>query len=149
MLSISLWLFGIWNKLLNICSFKSLESKANLLLPSFLLVITIGFMKQSSSLLSNFHSNFLVSSKSKWTVLPLIWIALNGEWKCVTLLSNGRFPNLLKSSLKLLYMLRVVFEWTLGLQDSRKDTVFNRSNGCFCAFSIPIRGKLSFPKMFR
>ena len=46
-------------------------------------------------------------------------------------------------------MLRVVFEWTIGLQDSGKDTVFIRSNGCFCAFSIPIQGKLSFPKMFR
>ena len=87
-----------------------LESKANLFSPSFLLVITIGFMKQSSSLLSNltmcpslsilYNSNFLVSSKSKWAILPFIWIALNGEWKCVILLSNCSFPNLFKKIIK-------------------------------------------------
>ena len=39
-------------------------------------------------------------------------------------------------------MVRIVFEWTIVLHESRKDTVFTGRNGCFCAFSILIRVRL-------
>ena len=114
-------------------------------------------MKHSSSHLWNFricpsfsmlfNSDFTLSSKCKRTRLLLVWIDLNGKWKCVITLFIDTFPNLLKKALKWFYMLKSVFEWTLDSNKSGIDTMFTGSSSCFCAISIPIWGKLSFPKI--
>ena len=158
MLLISSCMFGIWYLFLNMSLLKSFESNANLILPSFFLVITIGLIKQSSSHLLNFticpsfsilYNSFLtLSSKCRGTLLPLVWIGLNGEWKWVIFLSNGFFPTLLNNPLYLWYRLKLVSEWLFNLHKSGSDTLLTGSKGCRWAISIAVCGKLSFPKIF-
>ena len=63
-------------------------------------------------------------------------------------LSSGFFPTLFKSSLKALYKLTIEFKWSLYIPGFGRDMLLTGSSGCFWTISIPIRGKLSFPRMF-
>ena len=78
-LSIKSWLFGNCYLFLKIWSFNNLESNVNLIEPSFILPITIGLIKQSSSHFSSFikrpsvsillNSSLTPASKCKGTLL--------------------------------------------------------------------------------
>ena len=95
-----------------------------------------------------FSSIFTLSSKCRGTLLPLLWIGLNGDWKRVIFLSNGIFPTLLNNPLYFWYRLRIVSELLFNLHNSGNVLLLMGSRGCRWAISIPILGRFSFLRIF-
>ena len=111
------------------------------------LIFPIFFIWPSVSILIN--SLFTPASKWRGTFLPLACTSLNGDWNCVTLISLRIFPTLVNNSLNSLKILSFKEGKFLYLLSSGGWLIMQIGWGHFLwVTSMPILGRLSFPRIF-